>query len=356
MLIFTHYTHALITLSKINIHNQLTIQLPSPLQPFTFVPNTTQSANESVQVLTQSPKLWVKRDDLIHPIISGNKWRKLSQTFTQLPTLPLRIVSFGGGYSNHLHALAYACHTLNIPFHAIVRGNYTANLTPCLHDIIKWRGECIWSTKVDYKRRDDPDFLHKLQQQYPDALIIPEGGASQMALNGVAESVGELSQLNHLSQLKHERNLIVTPVATAATLAGLIHGVTRQQRIGQLTNTDILGIAVLKTHPNEVKDYLENATEQLLTSTLSSNAAPISSNIKPLHWWINHDFHMGGYAKSSKELAHFCTTFSDDNFIIEPVYSGKTFFAVQDLLKNQQLDHYDNIIIYHTGGLQGMRD
>ena len=341
MLIFTHFNQALITLSKINIYNKLSIELPSPLQPFAFASNH-----------SQSPKLWVKRDDLIHPIISGNKWRKLAQTFTQATTLPLRIISFGGGYSNHLHALAYACHRLHIPFHAIIRGNYAANLTPCLHDIMQWHGECIWSTKVNYKRRHDPDLLNELQQQYPDALIIPEGGASQMALNGVAESVRELSQLNHLGQ---KRNLIVTPVATAATLAGLIHGVAQAQAIGQLTHTDILGIAVLKAHPSEADDYLVHATEQLLATTQSVNTATSASDIKQPNWSINLDFHAGGYAKSSIELDEFCLNFSQEQFIIEPIYSGKTFFAVAHLLQNQQLDQYDNVIIYHTGGLQGLR-
>ncbi|MDG1255367.1 MAG: pyridoxal-phosphate dependent enzyme [Glaciecola sp.] len=350
MLIFTHFNQALITLSKINIHNKLSIELPSPLQSFAFASNH-----------SQSPKLWVKRDDLIHPIISGNKWRKLAQTFTQSTSLPLRIVSFGGGYSNHLHALAYACHRLHIPFHAIIRGNYAANLTPCLRDIIQWHGECIWSTKVDYKRRHDPDFLNELQQQYPDALIIPEGGASQMALNGVAESVRELSQLNqlhaqeNLNHLGQKRNLIVTPVATAATLAGLIHGVAQAQAIRQLTLTDILGIAVLKAHPSEDDDYLVNATEQLLATTPSVNGATSASNIKQPNWSINLDFHTGGYAKSTTELDEFCLNFSQEQFTIEPIYSGKTFFAVAHLLQNQQLDQYDNVIVYHTGGLQGIR-
>jgi 1-aminocyclopropane-1-carboxylate deaminase len=183
-------------------------------------------------------------------------------------------------------------------------------------------------------------------------LIIPEGGASQMALDGVADSVRELSKLDSQENLSHlnppgqQRNLIVTPVATAATLAGLIHGLAQQQAIGQFIHTDILGIAVLKAHPKEAANYLVDATEQLLAS---------ASNIKQPNWSINHNFHFGGYAKSSAELDEFCLNFSQEQFIIEPVYSGKTFFAVAHLLQNQQLAHYDNIIIYHTGGLQGLR-
>lgn len=345
MLIFTYFTHALITLSKINIHHQLSIQLPSPLQPFTLT---------SAQ--TQTPQLWVKRDDLIHPVISGNKWRKLAQTFTQSSELPKQIVSFGGGYSNHLHALAYACHRLHIPFHAIIRGNYAANLTPCLQDILKWDGKCIWSTKVDYKRRHDLDYLNDLQKQYPDALIIPEGGASQMALNGVVESVRELSlQLSQLNQPSQQRNLLVTPVATAATLAGLIHGVARERTLGRLTQTDILGIAVLKAHPNEADNYLEKATETLLAQTLPFHATRSTRDLEMPLWSINHDFHNGGYAKSSTALDEFCLNFSQHNFIVEPIYSGKTFFAVTHLMENQLLAEYDNIIIFHTGGLQGLR-
>lgn len=339
MLVFTHFSHALITLSLFNIHQQLSIELPSPLQSFTFAQVSAQDDNET------SPRLWVKRDDLIHPIISGNKWRKLAGSLTQSERLPQRIISFGGGYSNHLHALAYTCHKLGIPFHAIIRGDYSGRLTPCLRDIVSWQGECIWSTKINYKRRHDSDYLDALQTQYPDALIIPEGGASIMALRGVAQSVQELTQQLHQT-FTHQRNLIITPVATAATLAGIIQGIAQAQQSGQLTQSDILGIAVLKAHSQESDDYLVQSTKDLLCT---------STHPRP-SWSINLDYHTGGYAKSSKELAHFCTTFSDDNFIIEPVYSGKTFFAVHDLMKNQQLDHYDNIIIYHTGGLQGMRD
>ena len=129
MLVFTHFSHALITLSLFNIHHQLSIELPSPLQSFTFAQVSAQDDNET------SPRLWVKRDDLIHPIISGNKWRKLAGSLTQSERLPQRIISFGGGYSNHLHALAYTCHKLGIPFHAIIRGDYSGRLTPCLHVI-----------------------------------------------------------------------------------------------------------------------------------------------------------------------------------------------------------------------------
>lgn len=349
MLIFTYFNLALITLSLINTQQHLSIQLPSPMQAFRFEGIDLSATNEN----KTSAKLWAKRDDLIHPIISGNKWRKLAEIFTHAESLPQRIISFGGGYSNHLHALAYTCHTLGIPFHAIIRGNYAEHLTPCLRDIISWHGECIWSTKFDYKRRHDADYLDTLQSQYPDALIIPEGGASLMALSGVAQSVEELTrQMQGFSQ---QRNLIITPVATAATLAGIIHGVAHAQNKGQLQHTDILGIAVLKPHSQESADYLVQATEQLLHSAQTPSEVIGTDPILFPSWSISLDYHTGGYAKSSTELNDFCTKFSHDNFIIEPVYSGKSFYALQDLLKNQQLDHYDNIIIYHTGGLQGIR-
>ncbi|WP_082768949.1 1-aminocyclopropane-1-carboxylate deaminase/D-cysteine desulfhydrase [Paraglaciecola hydrolytica] len=265
----------------------------------------------------------IKRDDLIHPIISGNKWRKLKYSLCHaLENDCSHIVSFGGGFSNHLHALAYCCKQLNIKFTAIVRGDYRANPSPMLQDLSQWQSDIHYVDKLTYQRREKPEYLALLQKEYPDAMIIPEGGSNTLALQGVAEIVNELS--GHY-------DYIVAPVASGATLAGLIHA-THQ------TSCKILGIGVLKG-----EGYLEELVQQLLPQSYG-------------HWSINHEYHCGGYAKSNIELRDFCRDFYQQTQVdIEPVYSGKLFFALRHLIQQAYFPVNSRILALHTGGLQGAR-
>ncbi|WP_340679947.1 pyridoxal-phosphate dependent enzyme [Paraglaciecola sp.] len=267
--------------------------------------------------------LAIKRDDLLHPIISGNKWRKLQRSLLVVVQQNIKhLISFGGGFSNHLHALGYCCHQLNIKFTAIVRGDYSVNPTPMLLDLIKWQTDIQYVNKITYQQRDEPDYLIELQIKYPNALIIPEGGSNKLALQGVGEIVSELSQ---------NYDYIVAPVASGGTLAGLIN-VTRD------SPSKILGIGVLKG-----QGYLEDLVQHLL---------PQSAH----HWSINHNYHFGGYAKSSTELQDFCTDFYQQTQIeIEPIYSAKLFFALKDLLAKGFFPMDSKILALHTGGLQGAR-
>ncbi|MDP5133656.1 MAG: pyridoxal-phosphate dependent enzyme [Paraglaciecola sp.] len=265
----------------------------------------------------------IKRDDLLHPIISGNKWRKLKYSLAQiLGSKTLHIVSFGGGFSNHLHALGFCCHRLNIRFTAIVRGDYSANPSPMLHDLQMWQTDIQYVNKITYQQRESPAYLTLLQQQYPNALIIPEGGSNKLALQGVAEIISELDQ---------HYDYIIAPVASGGTLAGLIKATAHSA-------THILGIAALKG-----QGYLEEHVQALLPQTYQ-------------HWGICHDYHFGGYAKRSNELVDFCNDFYRQTRIeIEPIYSGKLMYAVKDLINRNYFNKGSRLLILHTGGLQGSR-
>jgi 1-aminocyclopropane-1-carboxylate deaminase len=269
-------------------------------------------------------KIWVKRDDLLHPIISGNKWRKLKYALLNLIEQGKnRVFSFGGGYSNHLHALAYACHHLNIHFTAIVRGDYSQNPTPMLDDIARWNTDIRYVDRKTYQLKNDADYLAQLNNN-EEVVSIPEGGSQVSATKGVAEIVSELEQ---------EFDYIIAPVGSGGTLAGLISGVTHLK-------TKILGIAVLKG-PN----YLEQQVQDLLPTIKLSDYGEIL-----------HDYHFGGYAKSNTELKEFCQDFAEQaDFQIEPVYSGKLFFAARDLVTRQIFPKGSRILLLHTGGLQGAR-
>ncbi len=336
--------------------------LPSPLEPFT--PDWEGAEHVS---------MFVKRDDKIHPVISGNKWRKLKYAFALPPhqemalnsqagfrsdlntQLPSSVVSFGGGFSNHLHALGYLCHQLNVPFHAIIRGDYTKHPSPMIQDLVKWGAQVHYVNKKTYQQRDEPTYLASLRTQFPDALIIPEGGSQMAALKGVQEVVNEID-------IPFDR--IIAPVASGATLAGLTSALSPHQHA--------IGIGVLKG-----EGYLEGLVEKFLEPGLAFNLAHTST---PTHtsalsacsksqFSINHDFHCGGYGKIPPYLKAFCENFNQTMpFEIEGVYSGKMFWALKHLLANFASTNLSTnacekgafkkgqtLIIVHTGGIQGAR-
>ena len=263
----------------------------------------------------------VKRDDLIHPVISGNKWRKLRPLLTQPGRHIAGIVSFGGGFSNHLHALGYLCAQRQIPLIVMVRGNYRENPTPMLCDLATWGTKIHYVTKQEYRERSDPVYLQQLKARYPEYMIVPEGGSQREALSGVAALTDELPC---------DFDVMLSPVASGATLAGLSMAMKSHQQA--------LGVAVLKG-----EGYLESLVSSLLPQPNSA-------------WKVAHQYHHGGYAKTSPDLLSFCQTFQEETRIpVEPVYSGKLFFALKAMIGDGLFSPGQTIIALHTGGLQGAR-
>jgi len=238
------------------------------------------------------------------------------------------IVSFGGGYSNHLHALGYCCQQLGIHLSAIVRGDYSQNLSPMLRDLLSWGTDIQYVDRVTYQQRDEPQYLQTLATKYPHALLIPEGGSGQKALKGVAEIIKELT---------HQYDYILAPVASGGTLAGLIDGLTQ---VGNGATCKVLGVAVLKG-----QGYLEQLVENLLVQRHHK-----------VDWAITHDYHFGGYAKSNNKLRQFCAECEQHSQIpLEPVYSGKLFYALYQLTINGYFPIGSRVFALHTGGLKGAR-
>lgn len=286
------------------------LSLPSSITPFT--PNWDGA---------ERVKLFIKRDDAIHPIISGNKWRKLKYALLALPDCTKGIVSFGGGHSNHLHALGFICHSLNIEFHAIIRGNYHLNPTPMINDLIHYGTKIHYVTKHTYSHRNSPEYLQSLQTEFPNMAIIPEGGSQDDAIRGVQEMVDEIEV---------PFDSILAPVASGATLAGIISALQPSQKAH--------GIGVLKG-----QEYLVSLVNQFLPS-------------EPPDYVLHHSYHCGGYAKIPDYLAQFCDEFNQTMPCqIEGVYSGKVFWALKSLLNMHFFPEGHNIVIVHTGGLQGNR-
>ena len=270
--------------------------------------------------------VYVKRDDLIHPIISGNKWRKLSGSLRYAKAHGLKgLVSFGGAYSNHIHALAYACQQDNLASIGIIRGRpeYSNNFT--LSMARSWGMSLQFVSHLEYKQRAQRDYLEQLQKTYPDHLIVPEGGSHQLALSGVAEVMTELEQ-----QIDYQH--ILLPVGSGGTIAGLIKQDNNQH--------NILGVAVLKQ-----ASYLNQEIEDLLGRVKTSHC----------RWQLLTEYHGGGYAKFSETSIQQLVAYNKQGGItFEPIYSGKMLLATIDLAEQDYFAAGDTIVLLHTGGLQGI--
>ncbi|WDE10962.1 1-aminocyclopropane-1-carboxylate deaminase/D-cysteine desulfhydrase [Thalassomonas haliotis] len=268
----------------------------------------------------------IKRDDLIHPIISGNKWRKLKYNLSYARELGFKgALSFGGSYSNHIHALAFACYQQQLPCIGIIRGEsqYAGNCT--LSQAKAWGMELDFVDRKTYRLRREQNYLQELQALYPDYFMIPEGGSNELALAGVGEVISELNK-------QADFDTLMTPVGSGGTLAGLIAADNSQHQL--------LGVAVLKQ-----EDYLVQEVSQLL----GPDAAQYN------RWQILNKFHRGGYARFSEADCRRILAFNrQTGLTFEPVYSGKMLLALLDLIEQQYFPPGHKIVLLHTGGLQGL--
>ena len=266
--------------------------------------------------------LSVKRDDLLHPIISGNKWRKLKYNLIAAHKQQCtNLVSFGGPFSNHLHALAAAGRIFGFSTTAIIRGPEIDSQNPTIRFLHACGMQCYAVDRKTYRLRNSPDYLSQLQAQFTSAFVIPEGGSNLFAIKGVAELSQSLPQFDHL----------ITPVGSAGTLAGLIEGADQMQKI--------VGLAVLKQ-----ADYLIETIK-----TLSPKACTQSN------WRLFTDFHGGGYGRFTPEIWQFCQQMRSDYYLpLEPIYSGKLFHGLFQLIEQGYFKSGSQLCAIHTGGLQGL--
>ena len=267
-------------------------------------------------------ELWMKRDDLLHRVISGNKWRKLKYILDHvLSSGADTMISMGGAYSNHLHALAYAGKVVGLKTLGIVRVEQPETLTSTLRDMQNWGMELKFVFRSDYRLLRQYKGCHDLPGLNPQQYWLPEGGAQPLALIGVAELVNEIDV---------PYDILCAPCGTGATLAGIIDAVPDQ--------VSVIGFAALK-----------NAG--FLTADVKSLLPRFSNN-----WQINQDYHFGGFAKTSAELMAFIKDFELKNKIpLEPIYTGKMMYALYDLIAKRYFKPGQRVIAVHTGGLQGKR-
>ncbi len=263
--------------------------------------------------------LFVKRDDLIDPYISGNKWRKLKYILQKAKALrKMHLVTFGGAYSNHLVATAAAAARSGLKATAFVRGEAVQNEMLLICSL--YGMELIFTDREAY--RDKAACYEKYFGLNSETYFIDEGGASAEAVEGCSEIISELSETyDH----------IFVAAGTGTTAAGLLKGI---ENLALPTKLHV--IPVLKGG-NFIAEEIAKYTD------LSS------------HLILHTDYHFGGYAKTTPGLLAFIKTFSKETgILIDPVYTAKMFYAIADLVEQQQILSNDKILAIHTGGLLGL--
>ncbi len=278
----------------------------------------------------QKIRLFIKRDDLLDTAISGNKWRKLKYNLLVAKEKNYStLLSFGGAFSNHIVALAAAGQRFGFATIGIIRGEQKYEDNPSLSFARSCGMQLHFVTREKYRKKDTADFLDALIEQYGKFYLLPEGGSNSHALQGCAEIMTELAQ-----QLDAVPDYVATACGTAGTLSGLL--------IAKHENTKILGVAALKN-----ADFLNNAVRAFIQPFSIAEASG---------WSICDAYHFGGYAKYSAKLIDFIHTFGKDfNILLEPIYTGKLFYAIFDLLEQGYFPAGSKIVGIHTGGLQGLQ-
>ena len=278
------------------------------------------SINQGLDII-KGHSIVIKREDLIHPIVSGNKFRKLKYILREVidNNIP-QIITFGGAFSNHLAATAKAGNALGIKTLGIVRGeewqdkiSESSTLSFCKTEGMRLL--CI--SREAYAQKDHSMEVKKILNNYPIYRLIGEGATESLAIHGCSEI---------LEKSDSDFDVICSSVGTGGTLTGLIKSSSDIQKI--------IGFNALKN--SSVKDFILNHTNKI-------------------NWKINSDYTFGGYAKINSSLISFMNTFYQQYKIpLDPVYTGKMLFAIFDLIKKNKWKFGKHILVIHTGGLQGV--
>ncbi len=294
------------------------VKLPSPVIPL-----------ENELFTSKGLTVNVKRDDLIHPVISGNKWRKLKLNIEKYKAKKYEgIVTFGGAYSNHISAVAAVGRALNIPTIGIIRGaelNKTTNAT--LQQAHADGMQLQFVTREEYSWRYEMDYKHQLRTKFGNVLVIEEGGANFHGVMGCAELVGEVDK---------EPDYYCLAAGTGTTTAGILFASSKK----------VLVVPVFKKGDfirDEIKDllYYTGLTDEELEETMSRLT-------------LATDYHFGGYGKSNQQLIDFMNEFYKTSSIpTDHIYTAKLFYALMDLVEKNEFEEGSNLLAIHTGGLQG---
>lgn len=279
--------------------------------------------------------VFVKREDLNHPFVSGNKWWKLKYNLEEAKRQGEgTLLTFGGAYSNHIYATAAAANELRFSSIGIIRGEEITTLSKTLQFVREKGMQLHFVSREAYRQKTGQQFVSQLKDEFGDFYLIPEGGTNTLAVNGV-EEFGQ--------QLKAEIDVdyVCCACGTGGTLTGLINAIPEKH---------VIGFSTLKG------DFLGKEVRRLLGEGVVSEEVRRNEGeeVSKENWEVITDYHFGGYAKQTQELLTFIKNFEEEFSIpLEHVYTGKLFFGLFDLIQKGYFPKGSRILALHTGGLQG---
>ncbi|TBX65342.1 1-aminocyclopropane-1-carboxylate deaminase/D-cysteine desulfhydrase [Flavobacterium silvisoli] len=280
-----------------------------------------KSYNQKITVEGSGITLYIKREDELHPLISGNKYRKLKYNLAQARhEQKTALLTFGGAFSNHILAVAAAGKEYGFQTIGVIRGEELEDKVaenPTLYKARELGMVFEFVSREAYREKNEITFLECLMDKFGDFYLLPEGGTNDLAVKGCEEI---------LTDEDAAFDYICCAVGTGGTISGLINC----SKSGQ----QVLGFPVLKG------DFLNE---------------DICSFAKNTNWELITDYHFGGYAKVSDELIAFVNEFYLKYQIpLDPVYTGKMVFGVLDMIHKNKFPEDSKILMIHTGGLQGI--
>ena len=269
-----------------------------------------------------SVKLFIRREDLIHPFVSGNKFRKLKYNLLEAKNQKkTTLLTFGGAFSNHIAATAFAGKQNGFNTIGIIRGDELAskiNENPTLKFAQENGMVFEFVSREAYRLKESDGFIENLKNNYGDFYVISEGGTNDLAVKGCEEILKEDDSFF---------DFICSSIGTGGTISGIINSTLPHQKV--------LGFPSLKG------DFLQKDIRKFASKE---------------NWTLISDYHFGGYGKVSIELIEFINSFYQENDIpLDPIYTGKMVFGVIDLIHLGYFPENSKILMIHTGGLQGIQ-
>lgn len=276
---------------------------------------------QEIQLPNTTISLFIKREDLLHPHISGNKFRKLKYNLAEAKVKKhKKILTFGGAFSNHIVAVAAAGKEYGFQTIGVIRGEELVSQiadNPSLQFAQECGMQLEFISREQYRHKNEIAALEYWQKKYGEVYVLPEGGTNQLAVKGCEEIITSADEVY---------DFICCAVGTGGTISGIINSAMPHQKI--------IGFPALKG------DFLQ---EDIRNFTHENN------------WELQTDYHFGGYAKTTSKLIQFLNDFHAQHHIpLDPIYTGKMVYGVMDLIQKKYFKKGSKILLIHTGGLQGI--
>ena len=267
-------------------------------------------------------EIYIKREDLLHPYISGNKFRKLKYNVQKAIEIGSELlITFGGAYSNHILATAVAGKKYGIATLGVIRGEELESKVsenPTLSLANEFGMQFLFVSREVYSKKEEASFIEDLIKKYKKSYILPEGGTNDLAIKGCEEILIEEDA---------SFDYVCCAVGTGGTISGIINTSKEHQKI--------IGFSALKG------DFLSDVIRKFVSKS---------------NWYINKEYHFGGYGKVTDELITFLNNFYNSTSIpLDPIYTGKMVYGIFDMIQKNKFPEKSKILLIHTGGLQGIK-